>query len=87
MTRPCRYCGAALLWIRTAKGRPMPIDPDPCEGGNVIVKMGPAMGQETAHVETKEETEKRLKCTIDAGRLAYMPHFATCPEWPKRKRR
>jgi hypothetical protein len=85
MTAKCPSCSAAILWVRTEKGRRMPLDPEPCEGGNVIVKMGSRLGQETVHVETKDETEKRLKCTIDAGRLAYMPHFATCTKPPRKR--
>ena len=68
-TVPCRGCG-----------KPMPLDPDPVEAGRVIVRMGPAMGQATAHSETAEETASRLKAKEPAARVAFMPHHATCPK-------
>lgn len=76
----CRSCGAPILWVKTESGKAMPLDDrPPTENGNVIVRMGPRMGQETAHVETAEETAARLKCPVDAGRTAYTSHFVTCP--------
>lgn len=83
---PCRTCGAPVLWVKTEKGARMPLDPEPVEGGRVIIAMGPQMGQETAHTETRGETGVRLKCKEPAARTAYMPHHATCPqgrEWQR----
>lgn len=78
-TVPCKGCERPILWVETEKGARMPLDPEPVEAGRVIIRMGPQMGQETAHAETAEETANRLKCPIPAGRVAYMPHHATCP--------
>lgn len=64
------------------------MDPEPTEGGNIIIRMGPKVGQKTAHVETKQEREARLASKIDAARTAYVSHYATCPDadkWRKRK--
>jgi len=69
-----------MLWVETEKGARMPLDPEPTEAGKVIIRMGPEMGQATAHTETVEETAIRLKATEPAARVAFMPHHATCPK-------
>jgi hypothetical protein len=84
----CRSCGAPNLWAKTESGKTIPLDDaPPTEKGNIIIRMGPRQGQETAHVETKAETEARLKCPEPAGRTAYVSHYASCPqakEWRTR---
>lgn len=87
---PCRSCGAPILWVVTENGKRMPLDAEPTEAGKVIIRMGgrglPA-DAELAHVETKEETEARLKAREPAARTAFMPHHATCPqgrEWRRK---
>jgi len=86
----CRSCGAAILWVKTESGRRMPLDFVPVEDGSIIVRMGQAMNQETAHIETKEETELRLQAKEPAARTAYVSHFVTCPDaakWRKKTRK
>lgn len=82
MERPgtCRSCGARVLWVRTERGRLMPLDQEPSESGSVIVRMGHGVAQATAHVETMEERAARLRCQEPAGRTAYVPHWETCPQ-------
>jgi hypothetical protein len=84
MTARCRRCGLEILWIAKTDpvGPPMRLDPEPSEAGSVIIRMGPRMAQETAHLETAEETAKRLKGKIDAGRTAFVPHTETCEGHP-----
>ena len=79
-TTPCKGCGKPILWVATEKGSRMPLDPEPVESGKVIIHMGPQMGQETAHTESRAETEQRLKAIEPAARVAFMPHHATCPK-------
>jgi hypothetical protein len=57
----------------------MPLDLTPVPEGNVIIRMGPGLGQQTAIVETTTESETRRAQTIAAARLAFVPHWATCP--------
>ena len=63
-------CGRPMLWAVTAKGKRMPLDPDPDPYGNVLIR--PAVGGAIAEV-------------MDASALMtrrgerYTPHIATCP--------
>lgn len=71
-TSSCRSCGAPMLWVRTPAGRPMPLDPEPSEDGNVEIVDGLAV----VHHQPP----------LDHGDL-YTPHFATCPDgatWSRR---
>ena len=78
----CRSCGAPVLWVKTEARKAIPLDPEPVEGGNIIVSVGPGR-QETAHTERAEETAARRACPIPEGRTAFLSHFATCPDHKK----
>jgi hypothetical protein len=63
----CRSCGAPVKWVKTANGKNMPLDPESCEDGNIIIK------GETAFVMTaKEKANKKVG-------PRFKSHFATCP--------
>lgn len=66
----CRSCNARILWALTTKGRRMPIDPEPVQGGNIELedrgRMFPPLA--TFPVKVDNMTTKR-----------YTSHFATCP--------
>jgi hypothetical protein len=83
----CKSCGAEIIWVKTEAGKAIPLDAEPTEGGNIIVQvLGP--DREIAHVETAVEKVERHNCPIPAGRVAFVSHFATCPQanaWRKRK--
>jgi len=64
-TGTCRSCGATIVWAITAKGRRMPLDPDPIPGGNVTLHEDGAV---TVNPATDPETEV----------LGYVTHFVTC---------
>jgi hypothetical protein len=81
----CRSCGAPILWVKTEAGKAIPLDPDPIEGGNIIISVQ-GRGVEVAHVETEIEKRARLACPIPAGRTAFISHFATCPQAKKWRR-
>lgn len=70
----CRSCGAPIRWVKTAKGRSMPIDSEPVANGNVIIdSSGNAVVVGSANV------------IPDTDR--FTSHFTTCPqadEWRHR---
>jgi hypothetical protein len=33
----CKACGASVLWVKTAEGRSIQVDPDPTEKGNLAL--------------------------------------------------
>lgn len=68
-------------------GKKMPLDPEPTREGNVIIRHGPRVGDQVAHVETAAESERRRKYGPPGGDTAYVSHYATCPQaagWRKR---
>lgn len=73
MAAVCRSCGADVLWVKTERGRNMPLDPTPVDvaelenhaGLFVVASNGVAMAA----------TPDQLP---DAA--FYRSHFATCPD-------
>lgn len=63
----CKRCDAAMRWV-TAAGRPMPVDFDPHEDGNVLV-----------HPDGRAEVFHDTPRTIPDGATVHFSHFATCP--------
>ena len=39
----CRSCGAPIVWVKTAKGKKMPLDREPNEAGNITLMDGAAV--------------------------------------------
>lgn len=72
-TSQCELCGAPMRWVRTAaNGKPMPLDPEPVEDGNVFMENG------EAHVLVDGQL------SLDGvERAMFKSHFATCPRWRK----
>jgi hypothetical protein len=70
MAARCRYCDAPMRWVDTEAGRRMPLDVEPRADGNVTIVSG------LGHVLTAGED-------APAGQR-WMPHFATCPNHPRR---
>lgn len=68
----CRLCSAPLRWARTSNGKPMPLDPEPNDAGNVTLD---ERGTATVHGQG---------AAVDGVR--YMAHFVTCPDWQRRRR-
>lgn len=70
----CRTCGAPVRWVKTASGRAMPLDAEPVERGNVVLRDGRAVYVSKGN--PAEQNEPR-----------YVSHFATCPQsrdWRRR---
>lgn len=65
----CQSCRARIEFVKTERGRAMPLDVDPTPDGNVEIRDG------IAHVLGPLEKE----LVEDPSRLR-MPHHATCPD-------
>lgn len=62
----CRSCAASIMWVKTPKGKSMPVDAAEVEyGGNIVIRDGVAIILKMG--EPSEAGEKR-----------YKSHFATC---------
>ena len=72
----CKSCGAEIYWLRTERGKWVPLDAVPVPDGNVIV------GDDgTARYVARHAAE----LPPDVPR--YVSHFSSCPqaqEWRKR---
>lgn len=73
--RPCRSCGAPLLWVYTVAGNLMPLDAEPNEKGYVVLVDG------KAHTIRNDLFDAMLP---EGPR--YMPHHATCPNAAQHRR-
>jgi len=65
MAEQCRSCGATIIFVKTAKGKSMPLDVQPADDGNIIVVDGVAV---------------YLKGEAPPNKLRWKSHFATCPQ-------
>jgi hypothetical protein len=75
----CRSCSAPIIWATSSGGRPMPVDAEITEDGNVELSMQP--GLYVGPVATVV-TEPTL-----FGKPRRKAHFATCPvaeQWRRR---
>lgn len=73
MSASCRSCGASIVWATTHKGRPMPVDADPVEGGNVRLRRD---GEKVI----AEYPGKEHPALFEDDAPRYVSHFSTCPE-------
>lgn len=69
----CRGCGADIAFIKTTKGKPMPVNPE-------SVYFVPAGGPNTYVMIDGSVQRGRKPGTGDKEtRIGYISHFATCP--------
>jgi len=73
-TTPCRGCGKEIAFIKTVKGKSMPVDPEsvyfiPAGGPNTYVMMDGSI--QRGREPQQEDNE--------AVRIGYRSHFVTCP--------
>ena len=74
----CRACGARILWLKTTRGKNMPVDPG-------VIRFHAAGGPETfVAVNGKVERGQRSAAGEAWG---YISHFATCPEADRMRRK
>jgi hypothetical protein len=71
----CASCSASIIWIRTPKGKAMPLDATPNPNGNVVIRDGLAV------VLTLDE----LANDPSVGQRRFMPHWATCEHAAKHR--
>lgn len=79
----CRSCRAAIIFVPTKSGKRMPIDPEPYDDGNVVLRVPAGMmgsGEKVAHLLA--DTEAPLE-----GELRFRSHFASCPNAKRHRRR
>lgn len=62
-TVPCSSCGAPMLFVKTSKGKMIPLDPEPCPDGNIFLADGIAYFTKKGDLFTAP---------------AYKSHSATC---------
>lgn len=76
----CRSCGAPIVWARTVKGKSMPVDAAPAEGGNVELVPEPTGSAMRAIVHGQAPL---------GGPPLHFSHFATCEDasWRSSARR
>ena len=82
----CKSCGAAVEWATTEKGKRMPVDAEPVEGGNILLshrKVGqpPVALYQSAEQIAKLAAEHERSPQEGPLRL-YVSHFSTCPQAP-----
>lgn len=70
----CKGCGASVIWVRTERGKMIPLNYEPDPQGNFVIIDGIAMA-----VKKTDMGEGGFGC-FDADLLRYMPHHATCPQ-------
>jgi hypothetical protein len=70
----CRSCNADIFWVKTEKGKSMPLDCQTYIDGNIFLKDGVA-------IYAKDDDEAA------STEAKYKSHFATCPQskqWRKK---
>lgn len=74
MSATCHSCGAPIVWVHTEAGKRMPIDPEPVDGGNLIL-------------DRRDGPRVTVATEGNLPPCGYVSHFATCPQagkWRKR---
>ena len=75
MSEQCRSCGARVMWVKTSKGKKMPLDAEPVANGNLVMATLP------------DAIAVSYDPTQHGGLSRFTSHFATCPQsaaWRKR---
>ena len=69
----CGTCGAEITWAMTERGARMPLDPMPTPRGNVVYN--------------DDGTVRILGAATSTALPRFLPHWATCPAPPPRRKR
>ena len=77
----CKSCGRRVLWIKTAAGKNMPVDPH-------FVNYRKVHGGKERIVLPNGEVVAGERCDAqEADGYGYISHFATCPDAEKHRKR
>ena len=68
----CRSCKEPIIWVRTRKGKRMPMDEAPDPSGRFVINGEESDGTPTVAWLTETDAEKYTGDT-------YQSHFKTCP--------
>ncbi|MBM0205788.1 hypothetical protein JNW90_24295 [Micromonospora sp. STR1s_5] len=74
-------CGAAVRWVKTPRGKWMPLDIDRCPDGTVVAEQ---LARNDWRFRVMRHDEQ-----VDPTRPRYSPHWSTCPEpglWAQTRR-
>ena len=82
----CRSCGAQIVWARTKRGKPMPVDAQPDRDGTIALVEDARSGELTAHVVGKP-TPMAFVDGVWVEPRRYTSHFSTCPDADAFRRR
>jgi hypothetical protein len=69
----CRSCKKPIIWAVTTKGRRMPLDPEPVENGNLILR------HRMSGLPTALYLTHGADVELQPDEKRYVSHFATCP--------
>ncbi len=78
-TSECGSCRAPIIWTVTHKRKRMPVDAEPREDGNIVLR-------QEGDTVVAEYPGKEHPSLFEAPRPRYVSHFSTCPdrdEWRK----
>jgi hypothetical protein len=70
----CRACPATIRWETTVKGRPIPLDVDPCIDGNI--ELHECVAADSSGIVMRAVV---IDVTEPPSGFRYKSHFATCP--------
>ena len=78
MSASCGSCHAEIRWGRTKAGKPIPVDAEPVEDGNLAVRL------DEGELRTRVV---RLGDPLEPGEWRGTSHFATCPNADQHRKR
>jgi hypothetical protein len=87
----CRECKAAIVWARTEKGKRMPVDPVPVDGGRLILIAEPSKDAGVLfdyRVRAATAAERAICLQIEGAPVPvrlWRSHFSTCPAEQRRR--
>lgn len=73
----CKSCGADIIWIKTPAGKVMPCDP---------TRVRYIEKSETASIVKSNGEVSKCELILATG-LGYIPHWATCPDADRHRKK